>query len=253
MSRAQRLLDLLQALRRHRRPVRGQDLASELAISLRTLYRDIASLQAQGAAIEGEAGLGYLLRPGFTLPPLMFTPEEIEALVLGSRWVAQHGDTHLAAAATDALAKIAAVMPADRRDDIETTPLLVGPTRLTQSADVALATIRKAIRTERKVTIAYLDRDNEPSLRTIWPFAIGYFQASQVIVAWCELRQSFRHFRPDRISELTLTDQRPPKRRAALLKEWRTTENIALTERPRPPNPATTKKPAVQKNPADRN
>src|SRR6516225_364885 len=105
MSRAERLLDLIQILRRHRRPVAGKLLAEELGISLRTLYRDIASLQAQGAGIEGEAGIGYVLKPGFMLPPLMFSEEEIEALVLGSRWVAERGDQRLAAAAKNALAR----------------------------------------------------------------------------------------------------------------------------------------------------
>src|SRR5205085_11795138 len=98
-------------LRRHRTPVPGAQLARDLGVSLRTLYRDIASLQAQGATIEGEAGLGYQLRPGFTLPPLMLSVAEIEALVLGSRWVAQRTDTELAQAARDALAKIHAVLP----------------------------------------------------------------------------------------------------------------------------------------------
>ncbi len=110
MSRAERLLDLVQVLRRHRGPVSGRHLAETMGVSLRTLYRDIASLQAQGAAIEGEPGLGYVLRPGFTLPPLMFREEEIEALVLGMRWVATRTDGPLASAAGDALAKIAAVL-----------------------------------------------------------------------------------------------------------------------------------------------
>ena len=111
MSRAQRLLDLLQLLHRHRRPVTGQSLADELGVSVRTLYRDIATLQAQGAHIEGEPGLGYVLRPGFLLPPLMFSEEELSALVLGMRWVADRGDGPLARAARDATAKIAAVLP----------------------------------------------------------------------------------------------------------------------------------------------
>ncbi len=111
MSRSERLLDLIQILRRHRRPVSGRTLAAEMGVSIRTLYRDIATLQGQGAPIEGEAGLGYVLRPGFMLPPLMFTDEEIEAIVLGSRWVAKQPDRRLSQAATDALAKIAAVLP----------------------------------------------------------------------------------------------------------------------------------------------
>src|SRR5262249_17359272 len=107
MARAERLLELIQVLRRHRHPVSGQPLADELGVWLRTLYRDIQTLIGQGAAIDGEAGVGYVLRPGFVLPPLMFSDEEIEALVLGSRWVAQRTD--LARAAANAIAKIAAV------------------------------------------------------------------------------------------------------------------------------------------------
>src|SRR5262245_23635780 len=106
MSRAQRLLDLIQVLRRHRFPVRGAALARELGVSLRTLYRDIEALKAQGARIDGEAGVGYVLRPGFMLPPLMFSEDEIEALVLGSRWVASRADAPLGKAARNALAKI---------------------------------------------------------------------------------------------------------------------------------------------------
>src|SRR5664279_6049005 len=121
MSRAERLLQLVQILRRHRRPVSGAHLSAELGISLRTLYRDIASLQAQGAGIEGEAGVGYVLRPGFMLPPLMFSEDEIAALVLGSRWVVARTDDALSRAARNALAKIAAVLPADLAASLETS------------------------------------------------------------------------------------------------------------------------------------
>src|SRR6187399_3700871 len=117
MSRAERQQELMQVLRRHRRPVSGALLARELGISLRTLYRDIASLQARGAHIDGEPGMGYLLRPGFMLPPLMFSEEEIEALVLGSRWVADRGDSEMAEAALNVLAKVGAVLPPDLRNE----------------------------------------------------------------------------------------------------------------------------------------
>jgi len=127
MSRSQRLLALMEILRRHRYPLSGAMLAQQLGISLRSVYRDIATLQQQGASIEGEAGLGYVLRPGFTLPPLMFSEDEIEALVLGSRWVASRADTKLARAAENALSKINAVLPATLREHCESTTLLVGP------------------------------------------------------------------------------------------------------------------------------
>lgn len=220
MTRAERLLALVQILRRYRRPVRGQVLADEAGISLRTLYRDIASLQAQGAPIEGEAGTGYILHPGFTLPPLMFGEEEIEALVLGSRWVAEHGDERLAAAARNALAKIAAVVPDARRAEIDAATLIPGPSsNLPQTVD--LAAIRAAIRRERRVVIAYADAAGVASERAIWPFALAFFDRVRVVAAWCELRQAFRHFRTDRIATLTVTETRYPRRRAVLLQEWR--------------------------------
>ena len=225
MSRAERLLDLLQVLRRHRQPVSGQILADELGISIRTLYRDIATLQGQGAHIDGEPGLGYILRPGFTLPPLMFSEEEIGALVLGSRWVVKQGDRELAGAARNALAKIAAVLPAELRDELEASSFLVGSPAQPE-VEIDLSTIRQAIRTERKLAITYRADKGPATNRTIWPFALGFFDRVRVVVAWCELRQGFRHFRADRIGRMELIDERYPRRRAAMLKEWREAEGI---------------------------
>ena len=227
MSRSERLFELLQVLRRHRRPVNGRTLADELGISIRTLYRDIASLQAQGAQIEGEPGLGYVLQPGFLLPPLMFSEEEIEALVLGSRWVADRADDPLASAARNALAKIAAVLPADLRQGLDGSALLVGPGERLVGTTADLSLIRRAIRAERKVSIAYEDKAGAATRRTIWPFALGFFDRVRVVVAWCELRQGIRHFRADRIGDLVETGERYPRRRQALLKEWREVEGIA--------------------------
>ncbi len=223
MSRSERLLDLIQILRRHRRPVSGLTLAGELDVSIRTLYRDIATLQGQGAPIEGEPGVGYVLKPGFMLPPLMFTDEEIEAIVLGSRWVAKQPDTRLSAAATDALAKIAAVLPEDLRDELDATALLVGPSVGPTRENLDLGVIRQAIRAERKIELNYEDASGAASRRTVWPFALGFFDKVRVMVAWCEMRQDFRHFRADRISDLAATDTRYPRRRAVMLKEWRAT------------------------------
>lgn len=226
MSRAERLLDLMQILRRHRHPVSGRQLAQELGISIRTLYRDIVTLQAQGARIDGEPGMGYVLRPGFMLPPLMFSEDEIEALVLGSRWVAKRGDSRLGAAARDAVAKIAAVLPADLRDTLDASTLLVAADAAVSAGDAELASIRQAIRSERKLDITYRDLKDAETRRRIWPFAVGFFDRVRVVVAWCELRQGFRHFRTDRIAALAPTDIRYPKRRQALVKEWRHAEGI---------------------------
>lgn len=226
MSRASRLLDLIQFLRRHRAPVTGDALAAEFGISIRTLYRDIATLQAQGADIQGEPGLGYVLRPGFILPPLMFSADEIEALVLGSRWVANRAaDERLAAAADNALSKISAVLPPELRDSVDGATLLVARRDATETI-AALPALRLAIRNERKVEIVYRDGDGAESARTIWPFAIGFFDKVRVAAAWCELRQDFRNFRVDRIARLDTTETRYPRRRAVMLKEWRLSQGI---------------------------
>jgi len=226
MSRAQRLLDLIQALRGYRRPVSGATLAEALGISLRTVYRDIETLKAQGAHIDGEPGVGYVLRPGFMLPPLMFSEEEIEAIVLGSRWVADRADAALGAAARNALAKIAAVLPQDLKVSLDTSSLLVGPGNAVAAGDAELPTIRLAIRTERKLRIFYVDGRGRDSKRTIWPFALAFFDRVRVVVAWCEIREGFRHFRTDRIRKVQFVDKRYPRRRQVLLKDWRATEGI---------------------------
>lgn len=221
MSRSARLLDLIQILRRHRQPVSGENLARELGISIRTLYRDIATLQAQGADITGEPGIGYILKPGFMLPPLMFSEDELEALVLGSRWVSKRAGGPLGKAAENALAKIASVLPKDLREQLDATNLLVGAGDPVVAGDTYLSAIRLAIRKERKLAIAYEDESGRSSERTIWPFALGFFDRARVVITWCELRNDFRHFRADRITRLHETDIRYPRRKAVLLKEWR--------------------------------
>jgi predicted DNA-binding transcriptional regulator YafY len=226
MSRAERLLSLIEILHRHRAPISGARLAGELGISLRSLYRDIATLQGQGAMIEGEAGVGYILKPGFLLPPLMFSETEIEAIVLGSRWVAQRADGELSAAARNALAKILTVLPPALRGEAEGSALIIGPGKLMPAGEREIAAIRKAIRAERKLSIAYLDGAAQPTRRTIWPFALAYFDRVRMVVAWCELREGFRHFRTDRIDALDIAGERYPRRRAVLLREWRAVEGL---------------------------
>jgi len=226
VAKAERLLSLLQTLRRHRYPVTGNRLSAELGISLRTLYRDIASLTARGAHIDGSPGIGYLLRPGFLLPPLMLTQEEIEALVLGARWVSRHADPSLQEAAMDLLAKVEAVLPAGLRQEMASSSLFVGPSQDAHMRDRELALIRKAIRTESKLTICYLDSANEETRRTVWPFALGYFDRSLILVAWCELRQDYRHFRSDRIRKFTTLPESYPRSRRSLLQEWQTQQGI---------------------------
>lgn len=215
--RSERLLGLLQCLRRRRRPVSAHVLADELGISLRTLYRDVAVLRAQGARIEGEPGIGYVLRPGFFLPPLMLSQAETEALMLGMRWVSTFGDRSLATAAHDALAKIEAVLPKEARDAAGMVPLRVGPASV---GDEDLAWLREAIRDEHKLRVRYRDERGRKSTRTLWPFAIGYFPGGRVLVAWCEEREGYRHFRTDRLRDVEVLG-RYPRKRADMLREWK--------------------------------
>ena len=226
MSRTQRLFDLLQLLRQHRFPVSGSDLADTLDVSLRTLYRDIATLKSQGADIDGEPGLGYVLRPGFMLPPLMFSPEEIEALVLGFRWVAKKTDGDLQDAAKAALSKISSVLPFELRNQLELSSLMIGPGNVIAADDKDLSLIRKAIRMERKLNISYQDEKKKPSSRVIWPIGMGFFDQVRIVIGWCELRQDFRHFRTDRITALEPMDERYPEHHARLLSQWRALNNI---------------------------
>jgi predicted DNA-binding transcriptional regulator YafY len=228
VSRAARLIDLVQILRRHRRPVAGAVLAAELGVSLRTLYRDIATLQGQGAPIDGEAGVGYVLKPGFLLPPLMFGDEEIEALALGARWVAEHGDARLARAARDAVARIEAVLPADLHDRLDEAGLWIGPGKARPPETVGADLLRRAIREEKKLELIYADADGRPSRRTVWPIALAFFETSRILVAWCELRSAFRHFRLDRMTAATLVDTRYPRRRRTLVRDWHAAEGIPV-------------------------
>ncbi len=227
MTRSERLLALIQALRRHRRPVTAQQLATELSVSVRTIYRDIDTLVRQGASIAGEAGVGFVMRPGFMLPPLMFRDDEIEALILGSRWVAQLPDAQLALAAADTVAKITAVLPDRLRQRVEDAGLFAVRRSAVALDRIDASVVREAIRQECKLRIEYLRDDGEETVRVIWPIAVAFFERVRVVVAWCELRQAFRHFRTDRITSAELTGERLPRRRPQLLSEWRQAERVA--------------------------
>jgi predicted DNA-binding transcriptional regulator YafY len=207
--------------------VSGQTLANELGVSTRTLYRDIASLQAQGAMIEGAPGIGYVMKPGFMLPPIMFRSEELDALVLGMRWVADRCDETLSAGALGALAKIAAVLPAELRRELEESSLLVGAPLTRPAHTISPDLLRAAVRAELKLEITYVDGSGIQSRRVVWPFALVYFDQARVLMCWCELRADFRNFRSDRILSVEQKMERYPKRRSTLLREWRKLNQVA--------------------------
>jgi predicted DNA-binding transcriptional regulator YafY len=229
VARTTRLLTLLQILRRKRRPVTAAALAGELGVSERTLYRDVAELVAQGAPIYGEAGVGYVLRPGLFLPPLMLSEDETEAVVLGLRYVDQRGDAVLSDAARDALAKIAAVLPAAAQERARNPIALPGPPgRGFPSNAVALQLLRAGIKAQARLRIAYEDANGTRTERVVWPLALGFMNEARVLVAWCETRQAYRTFRTDRILTVHEIGERYPGRRAMLLKAWR--DQVALDE-----------------------
>lgn len=221
MRRADRLLQVLQILRRYRRPVSGAAISAELEVSLRTLYRDIAALQASGVPVVGEAGVGYVLEEGYDLPPLMFTAEELEIVMLGLRMVEGRGDAAIRRTARDAVAKIATVLPDGLRDGFLDAPLYAPPPCELPGDRIELLRLREALRLERKVEILYQVPDRAPERRVIWPIVLAFFEHARVLAAWCELRQNYRNFRTDRMLEMTVLEARPPRGRKRLYAEWR--------------------------------
>ena len=222
MSRSSRLLALLQALRLRRQPVTAAILARDLEVSERTIYRDLAELIAQGAPIQGEAGIGYVLRPGLFLPPLMLTEDEAEAVLLGLRYVDQRGDDVLTKAADNARAKIMAVLSPEMQA-VTSAPLTVpGPDGKGFPKDaVPLSIFRSAIRMQRKLIVDYVDGQQRHTQRVIWPIQLGFMDNARVVISWCEMRQAFRFFRTDRILSAEPGD-RYPGRRSNLVRDFQT-------------------------------
>jgi predicted DNA-binding transcriptional regulator YafY len=221
MRRADRLLQIVQVLRRRRAPTTAERLAEELEVTPRTIYRDVAALQASRVPIEGQAGVGYVLRPGYDLPPLMFGAEELEAVALGARMVADRGDPDLARAAENVLAKVSAVLPDPLADQIWRAALMV-PHRSAEAARFGeyLPSVRRGIREQRKLRIEYEDGSGAATARTVWPLGLYFFSHVTLVCAWCELRADFRTFRADRLRRCEILDERFDARRGALLRAF---------------------------------
>jgi predicted DNA-binding transcriptional regulator YafY len=221
MRRADRLFQIIQILRRHTRPVTAGRLAEELEVSKRSVYRDMADLIGQRVPIRGEAGLGYVLDRDFDMPPLMLTPDEIEAAVLGAQWVAERGDPVLAGAARDLIAKIGAAVPERLRPFIAEPTIGAPPGNVRTLDGLDIAKARLWIRGGRKIRIRYRNEAGQDSERTIWPVIIGYAETVRLLAAWCELRQDFRHFRTDRILAAEFLDERHGCRLSDLRSRWK--------------------------------
>jgi predicted DNA-binding transcriptional regulator YafY len=220
MRRSDRLFDIIQLLRTARGPMTAAALATELEVNVRTVYRDVATLQARRVPIEGAAGVGYVLRRGFDLPPLMFTADEIAAIAVGARMVARTGDQGLRHAAGSVLSKVTAVLPDPLRAQLTDPPLFVSASGAPVPEGIDLSEVREAIRDERKLRIAYTDGIGEQTRRIIWPIAMAYYVQATLIAGWCELRRGYRHFRADRITSLTVLDERYPSDNGRLVTEW---------------------------------
>ncbi len=219
MSRSLRLMQLMQLFRTLPPPVRAQELADETGVSLRSVYRDIEALRSMGAVIDGAAGYGYTLIDDPALPPMSFSQDEIEALVLGLREVQAVADPVLAKAAQNALAKLRASLPASQRHQLEHASLHAKRFHLRPEISIDVAALRECIRAERAVKIEYADGKDEESIREIYPLGIVFFENTLVVSSWCLLRQDFRSFRLDRIKYFSETGQSFRPKRVPLLRD----------------------------------
>jgi predicted DNA-binding transcriptional regulator YafY len=210
MRRADRLFDVIQALRSAQGPMTAAALAEQLEVTVRTVYRDVATLQARRVPIEGAAGIGYVLRRGFDLPPLMFTTEEVDAIAVGAQLVRRLRDPALQDAAASVLAKIAIVLPDQTRVYFTSAPFYVSEGNARVPDGVDLSEIRGAIRDTRKIRLAYADEQGRQTRRTIWPIALAYYVDVTLVAAWCELRNDYRHFRVDRIDNISILEEQYP-------------------------------------------
>ena len=223
-----RLFSIIQILRNARFPVKAQQLADKFEVSVRTIYRDIAELQNQLVPIQGEAGVGYMLKPGYEMPPLMLTANELEAVALGAHWISQRGDKYLSQSANSLLEKIKDVVPEHLQSVILDTNLVSANYAQAVEDSINMDDVREAIRQQSKLFIAYKDVKKNISHRIIWPIMVAYFDSVRLVVAWCENRQDFRHFRTDRINKVEVLDESYPKPRQTLKLEWQKKQNITL-------------------------
>jgi predicted DNA-binding transcriptional regulator YafY len=219
MRRADRLFRIVQHLR-GRRLTTAAFLADRLGVSLRTVYRDVRDLSLSGVPVEGEAGVGYRLKAGFDVPPLMFNLNEIEALAVGARMVEAWGGPVLAESARTAIEKIVAALPADRRLAVERTRLYAPGFHVDGKSMQRLEAVRDAIGGRRVLQLDYRDASGKPSGRAVWPLALYFWGGSWTLGAWCETREDFRNFRIDRIAGLEALERRYPEQPGRTLADF---------------------------------
>lgn len=221
MARTTRMFEIVQLLRGARQPMTAAAIAGALEVAKRTVYRDIAALQAMRVPVEGAAGVGYVIRPGYDLPPLMFTEEELEAVAVGLALLRRTRDDGLVRAARQVAEKIDAVLPSHVSERLTRQRLLVSGDQSIPDSRVEPRHLRRAIRDEAKLALVYVDGDGRRSERTVWPLSVVYYIDVVVLAAWCELRQDFRHFRIDRIADCTSAGERFKGQGDGLRARWR--------------------------------
>jgi predicted DNA-binding transcriptional regulator YafY len=220
MRRADRLFKIVQILQRRKTVTTALEMATELEVSERTIYRDIRDLMGNRVPIDGERGVGYMLRDGYDLPPLMFTDEEIDAIMLGARLVEARSDPDLSRAANDVLAKIEAVLPQERRSLLQSVRHIVPQFTTPPNIHIDMRELRSAIRAFHKIYILYQDSAGVETKRVIWPLLTVIFDPVQLLVGWCELRRGFRNFRIDRISGFSTLEEHFPSSKKSELKAF---------------------------------
>lgn len=226
MNRSSRLLEIIQILRGSRRPVTARTLADALEVTHRTIYRDVVVLQSMRIPIDGAAGVGYVLGTRCDLPPLTFSGEEIDAIVVGLSLLGRTGDRSLQLAASRVARKIADVLPGAAPIDMESTPLRVSLWNSVPPSQIDLGIVRQAIRDERKLEVQYTDAESRFTARTIAPIALVYYVECVILAAWCELRQDFRHFRIDRFNACHTMAGRFKGEGARLRAEWQAADRL---------------------------
>lgn len=220
MRKASRLFEIIQIVRLAKKPVTAAEIAAQLEVTVRSIYRDIVELQSMRVPVEGGRGIGYILRPGFTLPPLMLTVEETEAIVLSLALLERTGDAELRQAAKQVNRKIAAAVPPPLAATFSANALHAWGRPAPAPEAIDLAMVRRAIRDERKLALGYRDELARVTERTIRPIALIYYSQTANIVAWCELREAIRNFRADRVEDCEALDVFFPGEGDGLRKLW---------------------------------
>ncbi len=227
MSRTVRMFEIIQLLRSANKPITAHVIAEQLEITKRTVYRDIVALQSMRVPIEGEAGIGYIMRAGFDLPPLMFSSEEVETISLALALLDRTGDTALKKTADNIIQKIADVLPQAEKSELQDTTVFASAWHAIPKSTISAQVLRQSIREEKKLSITYLSDSGDETTRTVQPLAMVYYVESVVMAAWCELRDDFRHFRVDRISHCAVSESRFAETGYQLREQWRIAHQIS--------------------------